>query len=347
MSIQVPALVFPTAKSWSASRLSPPPPPIGDPSALHAVDAPPRPSDVRRLYPRLPPLPLLRQPPKTKEPKEPKEPKEKEPKVPGAGLPAGLVKLLRSGDEGPFTANEVFSSPPTQPLAAVEEDFPATEWYAITRGRALADFAISGVAHYARKALPHPGRGAVGIQQDPRLGGRPSHLDLISALLCRRGGAQKIEIPPPPRSWLRLPIRKSPKIPETKARRPGNPVLRVTPPTTYPIWLPANRIQAILFVPSIIDPYYYFRRAVKPVLAIRCNCGPYPSHIMSVLAADSTCFAPLPCNQTRFSNQPTSKTIPTSWISHTNSSSLKSFSSVPNLLSLTFGLGDPWMYIRV
>ncbi|KAK7033888.1 hypothetical protein R3P38DRAFT_2773193 [Favolaschia claudopus] len=126
MSMQIPALVFPTAQ-------------------------------IVVCLPVVAATPSIA--PKTKEPKEPKE---KEPKVPGAGLPAGLVKLLRSGDEGPFTANEVFSSPPTQPLAAVEEDFPSTEWYAITRGRfvgvvdqyALADFAISGVAHYARKAYP-------------------------------------------------------------------------------------------------------------------------------------------------------------------------------------------------
>ncbi|KAJ7078636.1 hypothetical protein C8R43DRAFT_1143375 [Mycena crocata] len=76
---------------------------------------------------------------------------------PGAGLPAALVALLRT--EGPYLANEVFSTPPTQPLAAVDEPIPAPEWYCITRGRfvgvvnqyALSGAAISGVAHGERK----------------------------------------------------------------------------------------------------------------------------------------------------------------------------------------------------
>jgi hypothetical protein len=53
---------------------------------------------------------------------------------PGAGLPAALVALLRN-DDSPFCANEVYSVPPSQPLAAIAEDTPAPEWYAITRGR--------------------------------------------------------------------------------------------------------------------------------------------------------------------------------------------------------------------
>ncbi|KAJ7829916.1 hypothetical protein B0H13DRAFT_1916205 [Mycena leptocephala] len=78
---------------------------------------------------------------------------------PGAGLPAPLVALLR-GEDGPFLANEVFSIAPSQPLAAVPEDTPAPEWYAITRGRfvgvvdqyALSDAAITGVGASARKS---------------------------------------------------------------------------------------------------------------------------------------------------------------------------------------------------
>ncbi|KAK6971662.1 hypothetical protein R3P38DRAFT_3241933 [Favolaschia claudopus] len=85
-------------------------------------------------------------------------PKEVPPPAPGAGLPAALVSLLRSG--GPYTANEVFSTVPTQPLTAIEEEAPAPEWYAILRGRfvgvvdeyLLSDFAITGVARGARKA---------------------------------------------------------------------------------------------------------------------------------------------------------------------------------------------------
>ncbi|KAJ7186915.1 hypothetical protein C8R46DRAFT_1206908 [Mycena filopes] len=81
------------------------------------------------------------------------------PRAPGAGLPAALVALLRDGD-GPFLANEVFSVAPSQSLEAVEEEIPADEWYAITRGRfvgvvdqyALSDVAITGVSQTVRKA---------------------------------------------------------------------------------------------------------------------------------------------------------------------------------------------------
>lgn len=52
---------------------------------------------------------------------------------PGAGLPAPLVALLRA--DGPYQANEVYSVVPAEPLAAIEEQVPAPEWYAITRGR--------------------------------------------------------------------------------------------------------------------------------------------------------------------------------------------------------------------
>lgn len=70
--------------------------------------------------------------PKDKEAVTPPAPAARVP--PGAGLPAPLLALMRSED-GPFTANEVFSVPPAQPLAPVDEEVPAPEWYAITRGR--------------------------------------------------------------------------------------------------------------------------------------------------------------------------------------------------------------------
>ncbi|KAJ7722530.1 hypothetical protein B0H16DRAFT_1737728 [Mycena metata] len=97
--------------------------------------------------------------PKDKEAVTPPAPAARVP--PGAGLPAPLLALMRSED-GPFTANEVFSVPPAQPLAPVDEEVPAPEWYAITRGRfvgvvdqfALSAVAISGVAHNASKAYP-------------------------------------------------------------------------------------------------------------------------------------------------------------------------------------------------
>ncbi|KAJ7868662.1 hypothetical protein B0H13DRAFT_1896993 [Mycena leptocephala] len=87
------------------------------------------------------------------------------PKSAGAGLPSALLALLRDSD-GPFFANQVFKAPPAESLAPVEEEVPAPEWYAIFRGRfvgvvdqylvfslsALADLAISGVTHSARKA---------------------------------------------------------------------------------------------------------------------------------------------------------------------------------------------------
>ncbi|KAJ7086891.1 hypothetical protein B0H15DRAFT_950398 [Mycena belliarum] len=76
----------------------------------------------------------------------------------GAGLPAPLIALLRS--EGPWSANEVYSVTPTEPLTPVEEEVPAPEWYAITHGRfvgvvdqfALSAVAITGVGNAARKA---------------------------------------------------------------------------------------------------------------------------------------------------------------------------------------------------
>ncbi|KAJ7716565.1 hypothetical protein B0H16DRAFT_1741228 [Mycena metata] len=103
--------------------------------------------------------------------KETPAPKEKEastaPPAPaartpaGAGLPAPLLALMRD-EEGPFLANEVFKAAPAQPLQPVEEEVPAPEWYAITRGRfvgvvnqfALSAMAISGVGHNASKAYP-------------------------------------------------------------------------------------------------------------------------------------------------------------------------------------------------
>ncbi|KAJ7749879.1 hypothetical protein B0H16DRAFT_1460909 [Mycena metata] len=115
--------------------------------------------------PSLPVAPVAA-PPAVKEAVAPKEKdKDKEaatapvPRVFGAGLPAPLLALMRD-EEGPFLANEVFSVPPSQPLAPVEEAVPTPEWYAITRGRfvgvvdqfALGAVAISGVAHNANKA---------------------------------------------------------------------------------------------------------------------------------------------------------------------------------------------------
>ncbi|KAK7022211.1 hypothetical protein R3P38DRAFT_3195614 [Favolaschia claudopus] len=82
--------------------------------------------------------------PKAKEHKEPPAPKEKETPRPGAGLPAALIQHLRT--EGPYTANEIFITVPTQSLGPVPETTPVPEWYVITRGRALSDVAISGVA---------------------------------------------------------------------------------------------------------------------------------------------------------------------------------------------------------
>ncbi|KAJ6619639.1 hypothetical protein B0H10DRAFT_2216704 [Mycena sp. CBHHK59/15] len=63
-------------------------------------------------------------------------------------------------EQGPFLANKVYSVTPSEPLGPVDEETPAPEWYAITRGRfvgvvdqfALSAVAISGVAHGARKA---------------------------------------------------------------------------------------------------------------------------------------------------------------------------------------------------
>ncbi|KAK6977843.1 hypothetical protein R3P38DRAFT_2783845 [Favolaschia claudopus] len=92
--------------------------------------------------------------PKAKDHKEsaPPAPKEKATPSPGAGLPAALIQHLRT--EGPYTANEIFITVPSQPLASVPEPTPVPEWYVITRGRfvgvvdqyALSDVAISGVA---------------------------------------------------------------------------------------------------------------------------------------------------------------------------------------------------------
>ncbi|KAK7050130.1 hypothetical protein R3P38DRAFT_3173190 [Favolaschia claudopus] len=97
------------------------------------------------LPPLLPPLPLPpAAAPKAKEHKEPPAPKEKETPRPGAGLPAALIQHLRT--EGPYTANEIFITVPTQSLGPVPETTPVPEWYVITRGRALSDVAISGVA---------------------------------------------------------------------------------------------------------------------------------------------------------------------------------------------------------
>ncbi|KAJ7119390.1 hypothetical protein C8R46DRAFT_1238662 [Mycena filopes] len=74
----------------------------------------------------------------------------------GAGLPAPLIALLRTAD-GPFVANEVFSTAPTQALAPVEENVPAPEWYAITRGRFVGVVDQYGVGSAARKAYTTQG----------------------------------------------------------------------------------------------------------------------------------------------------------------------------------------------
>ncbi|KAJ6447642.1 hypothetical protein C8R47DRAFT_1231348 [Mycena vitilis] len=117
-----------------------------DPTCSHAIPAPapaPAPRAEKAAAAAAPSAPP---PPPTRAPA-------------GAGLPAPLVALLRD-NEGPFVANEVFSVTPTEPLGPVDEEVPAPEWYAITRGRfvgvvdqfALSAVAISGVAHGARKA---------------------------------------------------------------------------------------------------------------------------------------------------------------------------------------------------
>lgn len=67
------------------------------------------------------------------EPAAPVAPPPATTRAPGAGLPAPLVALLRT--EGPYQANEVYSVVPTAALDAIEEQVPAPEWYAITRGR--------------------------------------------------------------------------------------------------------------------------------------------------------------------------------------------------------------------
>ncbi|KAK7027827.1 hypothetical protein R3P38DRAFT_2776926 [Favolaschia claudopus] len=115
---------------------------------------------VPSIPPSVPPTitsaPAVRPPVAPASTASPKEPVKKEKAT--STLPAPLVEMLRT--EGPYLANEVFSTVPSQPLEPVEETFPVPEWYSITRGRfvgvtdqyALAEFAISGVAGYARKA---------------------------------------------------------------------------------------------------------------------------------------------------------------------------------------------------
>ncbi|KAJ7841669.1 hypothetical protein B0H13DRAFT_2365580 [Mycena leptocephala] len=74
------------------------------------------------------------------------------------GIPAGLAALLRH--TGPWTANELYSVPPTGPLSPVQEITPAPEWYCVTRGRfvgvmdqyAQAHYAIRGVSNAAHKS---------------------------------------------------------------------------------------------------------------------------------------------------------------------------------------------------
>ncbi|KAJ7121207.1 hypothetical protein C8R46DRAFT_1050693 [Mycena filopes] len=106
----------------------------------------------------------------------------------GAGLPAPLIALLRTAD-GPFLANEVFSTAPTQALAPVEENVPAPEWYAITCGRfvgvvdqyALSDLAISGVGSAARKAYTTQGLALDAFNRALTWGG----IDATAAMLCQ------------------------------------------------------------------------------------------------------------------------------------------------------------------
>ncbi|KAJ6629903.1 hypothetical protein B0H10DRAFT_2208473 [Mycena sp. CBHHK59/15] len=96
----------------------------------------------------------------------------------GAGLPPALLALLRDAD-GPFFANQVFKAAPAEALAPVEEDVPAPEWYVIFRGRfvgvvdqyALADLAISGVAHSARKSYTTQGDALHAFNQALEWGG--------------------------------------------------------------------------------------------------------------------------------------------------------------------------------
>ncbi|KAK7028485.1 hypothetical protein R3P38DRAFT_3190081 [Favolaschia claudopus] len=97
------------------------------------------------------------QPPAPKKEKETKDSAPKDPRPVASTLPAPLLSMMRN--EGPYLANEVFSRVPEQALEAIPEETPAPEWYAITRGRfvgvvddALCDYAITGVAHAARKA---------------------------------------------------------------------------------------------------------------------------------------------------------------------------------------------------
>ncbi|KAJ7921970.1 hypothetical protein B0H13DRAFT_1866210 [Mycena leptocephala] len=81
--------------------------------------------------------------------------------APGAGLPAPLVALLRSGVDGPFLANEVFSEAPSQPWPPSLRKPPPQNGTPLHAGAssalwinstALSDVAITGVGASARKS---------------------------------------------------------------------------------------------------------------------------------------------------------------------------------------------------
>ncbi|KAJ7741969.1 hypothetical protein DFH07DRAFT_964748 [Mycena maculata] len=76
----------------------------------------------------------------------------------GSGLPAPLVALLRT--TGPYLANEVYSVVPAEPLGPIKEDVAAPECKLSLRVASSAssiNFAISGVAHAARKVYTTQG----------------------------------------------------------------------------------------------------------------------------------------------------------------------------------------------
>ncbi|KAJ7164855.1 hypothetical protein C8R43DRAFT_1122734 [Mycena crocata] len=67
------------------------------------------------------------------------------------GIPPGLAALLRS--TGPWTANVLYSVPPTGPLNPVDEIVPAPEWYCVTRGRFVGVFDQYAQAHWAIRGV--------------------------------------------------------------------------------------------------------------------------------------------------------------------------------------------------
>ncbi|KAJ7665347.1 hypothetical protein DFH06DRAFT_1127671 [Mycena polygramma] len=157
-------------------------PVIGAPFALPAAMFPgapcPAPAGAAAAAPVADPAPAKSSSSPATAPAPTPPPPPPPPRNPGAGLPAPLVALLRD-ESGPFLANEVFSVTPPEPLAAIEEEVPAPEWYAITRGRfvgvvdqfALSHVAISGVAHGARKAYTTQGLALAAFNQALTWGG--------------------------------------------------------------------------------------------------------------------------------------------------------------------------------